>query len=169
MQAPTHLATGIFIDKVVPDIQPRIVRSMVIAFLSLGSHSCLDAVSGLTYHPPESSPDDPFWLAYHTGLIVLALSIVRRNQQKHKLAMACSVLPDLEWFLVKIPDGFRIRVPFWRRPILHELLSKALYSISPVRQLNRLPNLKQNRAAAVSELVVLILLTCLIRSVHGKE
>lgn len=169
MQAPTHLATGIFIDKVIAGVQPRFIRTMLIVVLSLLSHSWLDAVSRLTYHPPEPSPHDPFWLSYHTGLSVLAVVIARKNQKEHKLAMLCSVLPDLEWFLIRIPARLGIRVPFWRRPILHELQSRALYAFSPFRRPQRLPNLKQKRAAAISEFAVLILLTWLIRSFHAHS
>jgi hypothetical protein len=169
MQAPTHLATGVLIDKVVPDIQPRFIRSLIIAFISLASHSSLDAVSRLTYHPPKSSPRDPFWLIYHTGLAVVALIIARRNQKKHLLAMIFSVLPDLEWFLIKIPNSLGIQITFWRRPILHELQSRALYTFSPFRLLNRLPDLKQQKAAATSEFVIFGLLIWLIHLVREQE
>lgn len=169
MQAPTHLATGVFIDKVVPDVQPRFIRTVLIVVLSLFSHSWLDAVSRLTYHPPESSPHDPFWLSYHTGLSVLTVVFARKNQKEHKLAMICSVLPDLEWFLIRIPARLGIRVPFWRRPLLHELQSRVLYAFAPFRRLQRLPNLKQKKVAATSEFAVLILLIWLIHSIHGPS
>lgn len=35
MQTPTHLATGVLIDQVVPDIKPGFIRGPVIAFLGV--------------------------------------------------------------------------------------------------------------------------------------
>jgi len=159
MQTPTHLMMGVRIDQTVPEIKPGLLRRLVIAFLSITSHAILDALSALTYHPPEASPGDRFWLGYHTMLTGLTFRVWIKNQQYHKWAMICSVLPDLDWLFIKIPNLIRVQTIHSQRPVLHEALSEALLSIPPLKLLKRLPNLRQAKVAATLELIAYVFLS----------
>lgn len=161
MQTPTHLRTGVLIDQAVPDIKPGYIRSLVIAFLGIYSHAILDALSALTYHPPDPFPEDRFWLGYHAGVAALTLKVWLKNQHLHKWAMICSMLPDLDWVFIKIPTFWGRKASSSKRPILHELLFKSLYSLPLLSMLRRLPDLRQKKAAVAMEIIFYALLTSL--------
>jgi hypothetical protein len=159
VQTPTHLKTAVLINQLVPEIKPGYVRSLVVAFLGIYSHVLLDALSVLTYHPPNASPQDWFWRSYHAGLAALTLKVWTKNQQRHKWAMICAVLPDLDWFFIKIPKLTGNQTTALQRPILHELLFKTLYAVPLLGSLKRLPALRQKKSAVFLELVLYILLS----------
>jgi len=158
VQTPTHLKAGILIDRTVSDRTTGPIRNLAIGLLGVYSHVFLDAISTLTYHPPDRMPGW-FWFWYHAGLSVLSLKIWKQNQAKHRLAMICSLLPDLDWLVIKIPSLVGIRVHFWRRPLIHEMLFKTLFWLPPMRLLNHLPNLRRIRKAAILELFAYLLLS----------
>jgi hypothetical protein len=151
------LATGVLIDRAVPEIRSRCIRRLLIALLGIYSHAIMDALAALTYHPPEPPPGDRFWLGYHAGLAALSLSTWSKNQQEHKWAMICSVFPDLDWALIKIPGVVGIRKPILRRPVLHETLFRTIYWLPLVRLLNGLPNLREKKVAVILELILYVL------------
>jgi hypothetical protein len=76
-------------------MKPGFIRNLVIAFLGVYSHAILDALSALTYHPPNPNPRDRFWLGYHAALTVQTLRLWTKYQGRHKFAM--SVLCFLIW------------------------------------------------------------------------
>lgn len=159
MQTPTHLKTGVWIDRVVPDLRPGSIRRLLVAVLGIYSHAILDSLAALTYHPPDPSPGDRFWVGYHAAVTTLTLRVWKKNQQQHKWAMICSVLPDLDWLFIKTSAMLGNQIAVSRRPTLHGLLSKALYSLPLFRLLNHLPDLRQKKAAAILELILYLLLS----------
>jgi hypothetical protein len=159
VQTPTHLATGVLIDQSLKDIRPGFIRGVLIALLSIYTHAVLDALSALTYHPPDPYPDDHFWLGYHAALTTLTLKVWTKHRKRHAFAMICSVLPDLDWVLIRSPRFYGGRFASWQKPALHIWLLKTLYALPPFWPLKFLPNLRQKKIAAISELIVLELLS----------
>jgi hypothetical protein len=159
VQTPTHLATGVLIDQSLKDIRPGFIRGVLIALLSIYTHAVLDALSALTYHPPDPHPEDHFWLGYHAALTTLTLKVWTKHRKRHAFAMICSVLPDLDWVLIRIPRFSKRQSVSGHKPVLHAWLSKPLYSLPPLWLLKFLPSLRQKKIAAITELVVFMLLS----------
>jgi hypothetical protein len=83
MQAPTHLAMGILIQKALRKVQPLTLQYFLIAFLAVMSHGILDKLTRFTYHPPTSLFDDWFWISYHLVLTPLTIFIFVKYWRKH--------------------------------------------------------------------------------------
>lgn len=73
MQGPTHLITGVLIQKAVRKVHPLPLQYFLVVFLAIVSHGILDRLARFTYHPPIPLTGDWFWISYH--LIIAFLTI----------------------------------------------------------------------------------------------
>jgi hypothetical protein len=97
MQEPTHILAGIIIQRSVQLTYGRRagapVLTAVTAFLS---HGLLDRLANFTYHPPEADFHDPFWVAYHSCVLLAKIVFLWLWWRPFKLGVLCAMLPDLE-------------------------------------------------------------------------
>lgn len=167
MQAPTHLATGILIQKAIRKRQRYQRRySLTIASLALLSHGILDRLARFTYHPPVPLIQDWFWISYHLVIAVLTVYVVLNCWRKYKLGIIFSVLPDIDWVVLHVSDFLSIQIPFWKEPILHKFLFSFLDLLPPFSFLNSLSNWNLERKGALLEVA---LLATLIASIYLTE
>ncbi|MBA3470420.1 MAG: hypothetical protein H0T53_12345 [Herpetosiphonaceae bacterium] len=154
MQAPTHILTGILIQKAVRPIKSRSVRTGAIVALGATSHLLLDKFARLTYHPADAMPRDGFWLAHYTLTMTSAGVLVGKHRRDYKTAMLAAVIPDFDWVLVW---GLKL-LPFRRKqpdmPILHAYGDRMIEKIPAVRSLRRLPDWKLVRWSTALEVLL---------------
>jgi len=158
MQAPTHLITGILIQRSFGEIYPLPLRYFLIAFLAIISHGILDKLAKFTYHPPDPLINDRFWISYHLFMIFLTFFIFIKYYKNYKFGMIFSIIPDFDWIVIHSSKLFSFSVPFWKEPILHKILFSFLDSSPLFKFLNTLPNLSLKRIGIIPEIVFLIIL-----------
>ena len=152
MQGPTHMATGILIQKAMKRVRPDPLRYGLVAVLAFLSHGLLDKLATCTYHPGKPLVEDWFWNSYHILIAVLTVLIFVRYWKRYKLGLLFSVLPDLDWAVIHCSSFFSIQIPFWREPILHKLVQNLVRLLfPPIKFLDSLPNWGLVRKAALIE------------------
>jgi hypothetical protein len=169
MQGPTHLITGVLIQKAMRKVQPLPLQYFLVAFLAIISHGILDALARLTYHPSKALIHDWFWVSYHTILIFLIIFVFAKYWGRYKIGLIFSVLPDLDWVVIHSSELFSFRIPFWNRAILHESLFTFLNSLPPLRFLNTLPDWSLERKGVILELAFLVPLISLVYVMERKK
>jgi len=168
MQGPTHLAAGIFIQKIImKKVQHLRLQQLLVVFLSVLSHGILDKLAMFTYHPPVPLPDDWFWVSYHIIIGFMFILIFFKYWKKYKLGLIFSILPDFDWVVLYSSNFFAFKIPFWKEPLLHRIFFDLLYSLPPFSFLNTFPNWNQKRTAVVFEIIILATLTMAINAI-GK-
>jgi len=165
MQAPTHLATGVLIQKGLGKAQPSSLRYALTAILALLSHGILDRLARFTYHPPMPLVQDWFWVSYHSIFTLLAVYIFFKFWRKYRLGLIFSILPDVDWIVLYSSDLLSLQVPFWKEPILHKLFFSFLDLVPPFTFLNSLPDWSLERKGVILELVLLVVLITLIHAI----
>lgn len=166
MQGPTHLVTGILIQKIFKKI-PKFLYYPLVIILALFFHGILDKLARFTYHPSTPLADDWFWVSYHLVIAYLTIFIFIKYWPKYKLSLALSILPDLDWVLVYASNFFGYGI-FWKEPILHRSLIGFLDSLPPFSFLNSLPDWSLVREGAIVEFTCLIILSAFGYAI-GKE
>jgi hypothetical protein len=157
MQAPTHLLTGILIQKAFKRVRPAVVRHFIIALLAFLSHGILDSLVRFTYHPPEPIAN-AFWISYHLIMFFLTVYIFLKYWRKYKLGLVFSILPDFDWVVLYSSKFLSIQIPFWTKPIFHKISFDFLGSLPQLSFLSSLPNWSLDEKAAILEMVPLLIL-----------
>lgn len=164
MQEPTHILTGIIIQK---SIQLKCGRSFdamvfvcVLAFLS---HGLLDRLANMTYHPPEADFHNAFWVAYHSCVLVLTISFLYLWWRPYKWGVTFAMLPDFDWVMIHGQQIFHIPGHFYRVPYMHRALGLIFDELPPFSYM-RIPNHRHTPAACLYEvgLVAIMLATILV-------
>jgi hypothetical protein len=172
MQAPTHLAIGILVEKAMERVESPRLRKSSVALVAALFHPILDALSDLTYHPPEPVLADPFWVSYHLFLSVLTICILLRYWGKYKFGMLFSILPDFDWFVIHLVRVFKPEIPLCEVPVFHKLLSGLARRFVPFRSPKSLPNWRLVRRGVLVEFAVwasLASLYCAIGRANGTS
>jgi hypothetical protein len=154
MQAPTHILTGILIQKTVRPIKSRSVRTGTIITLGAASHLLLDKFARLTYHPADPMPRDGFWLAHYTLTMTSAGLLVGKHRKTYKTGMLAAVIPDFDWLLF-----WGLKLLPWRRrqpssPLLHRYGYRLIEKVPAIRALKRLPDWNRARWSTALELML---------------
>lgn len=163
MQGPTHLVSGILIQKAMKKIRPHFLKYLLIASLAIVSHGILDKLGRFTYHPPSPLVNDWFWVSYHLFIALLTIFIFVGYWKKYKFGLIFSVFPDFDWVIIYSLKFFSLKISFWQEPILHKFFCGFIDLLPPFRFLDTLPNLNLERKGAVLEF---ILFTILIISIY---
>ena len=159
MQGPTHLVTGILIQKSLTKIRPMPLQYSAVAALAVLSHGILDHLAKATYHPPTPLAHDWFWIMSHLAIGVLTLCVIVRYWRGYKFSMLCSILPDLDWLLRPVTNFFSMG--FGQKP-LHTLLNRFIDLVIPPKIWDVLPNWNLARKGLIVEVVLFaILLACI--------
>jgi hypothetical protein len=155
MQAPTHLATGILIEKATRSVKPSTARRSLVVLLAVTSHGFLDRLARFTYHPPDPLFGDWFWTCYHLAVWTISIFIPIKCFRKYKLGLISSIIPDLDWLVLHSSKLLSLQVPFWKKPLLHEILFDFIDLLLPSDILRPLPNWNTERKSIVVELAFL--------------
>ncbi len=169
MQGPTHLVTGILIQKILRNLRPVPFRYFLVASLAVISHGLLDKLATLTYHPSNPLSGDWFWISYHLIIAFLTIFIFAKYWKKYKLGLIFSVLPDFDWVLIHSSNLFSLQIPFWKGPILHEFFFSFLDSLPFLRFLNTLPQWTIERKGVIFELILFLILIFSVYILRGKD
>jgi hypothetical protein len=155
MQAPTHLATGILIEKATRGVKSPTVRRSLVVFLAVTSHGFLDRLARFTYHPPDPLFGDWFWTCYHLAVSIISIFIPIKCYRKYKLGLISSIIPDLDWLVLHSSKLLSLQVPVWKKPCLHEILFDFIDLLLPSDILCSLPDWNTERKSIVVELAFL--------------
>jgi hypothetical protein len=168
MQEPTHILTGILIQKSVGAVlKPRGLELGVTATLAFLSHGFLDELARVTYHPANPNFHSPFWVTYHSVVAVATIAFLIWWWKKYKWGIAFAALPDLDWVFIHGQQIFHVSLPFYRQPHLHNLLDFFYHQIPPftwlTAEINRLPNERHNPWACLWEALLVAILWWVVR------
>jgi hypothetical protein len=161
MQGPTHLVTGVLIQRVIKKVRPLPLRYFLVAFLAITSHGILDRLARFTYHPPMPLTEDGFWISYHLIIAFMSISIFVKYWGKYKCGLIFSILPDLDWVVLHSSNFFSFQIPVWKEAILHGFFFSFLDSLLLFRFLNTLPDWSLERKGAILELALFLTLIIL--------
>lgn len=162
MQEPTHILTGVIIQKSFEGSKhPRVALcfTAAIAFLS---HGFLDKLANLTYHPPEPDFHSPLWVGYHLFLVLATVAFLVLWWRRFKWGIIFACLPDVDWIFIhgrQVADRiFHTQSDFYPHPYIHELDGYIWEHFPPFSFvtpfLDRLPNLRHDAWACVFEFVL---------------
>ena len=178
MQEPTHILTGVIIQKSFEGSRhPKLALGLtaVITFLS---HGFLDKLSNLTYHPAQPDFHSPVWVSYHSFLLVATVAFLYLWWKKFKWGIIFACLPDVDWVFIHGRELFNAlfhtHSHFYPHPFIHSLDGYIWEHIPPFSfitpWLDGLPNLRHNPLACVFEfLLVAFLLLVLKLITMGKR
>jgi hypothetical protein len=164
MQAPTHILSGVLIEKITSQNIHSRFNSVIIAGSCVVIHIISDKFARLTYHPPDALYSDPFWVVYHISLLVGTLVSLKMYWKDYKLGIIASILPDIDWIIFRpITTVFPNLDPL-KGPVTHRVLENLLSLILPLNLLDDLPNWQMRKPTIVIEIaLVALLLFCIIR------
>lgn len=174
MQEPTHILTGVIIQRVFGGIKPRALGLGLTATMAFLSHGFLDELARVTYHPPQLDFHGPFWVGYHAAVVVTSIVFLFLWWKNCKWGIVFAVLPDVDWIFIHGQEIFHFDIFFYRQPHLHNLLHFIYQRIPPFSRvtpfLNRLPDHRHNPWACLWEaLLVAVLLLILHLTTMAKR
>jgi hypothetical protein len=154
MQLPTHIITGVIIQKLCARARPRALALGLTAGLAFLSHGVLDKLAQVTYHPPAPDFHSLFWVSYHSALVLATIVFFCIWWREFRWGITFAILPDLDWVFIHGQEIFHIKIPFYRQPHLHHLLHFIVDKTPPFTYLSRLPNNRHNPWACLWELLL---------------
>jgi hypothetical protein len=163
MQEPTHILAGVIIQKSAQSaIGRRWFAMVVMAVAAFLSHGLLDRLANMTYHPPRADFHDPFWLAFHSCVLLATILFLYIWWRRYAWCIAFAMLPDLDW--VFIHGG----ATFYRKPYLHNFLHIIFDDTPPFSKL-RVPNNRHNPWACLWEVGLVLAMLLVIRYAPWRD
>ncbi|GIV33228.1 MAG: hypothetical protein KatS3mg031_0763 [Chitinophagales bacterium] len=166
MQAPTHVLTGVIIEQLCRRTQPPWVKAVILCGSALLSHSILDRLARLTYHPPEPDFSSFFWVSYHLGVLAALIVFLRWFWKAYRYGIIFSVLPDLDWVIKHGYSVLGISPDFYNRPYLHTLIHWVSDHIPVLNHLQYLPDYTAYRQGALLEASLVVILLGIACRMH---
>lgn len=161
MQEPTHILTGVLIQRSLQPMRPHWLRLGLTAVCAFLSHGLLDRLANATYHPPSAKLHDSFWIIFHSGVLILTLYFLVLFWSRYKWGIFFACLPDLDWVFIHGQEILHIHSSFYRTPVMHNLLHKVFDDMWPFSHL-RVPNHRQNPWACLWEVALVLLMLAAI-------
>lgn len=158
MQTPTHILTGLLIERAYQNLHSRPLRFALTSTTALLSHAVLDKFARFTYHPPNPNFQDPFWVCYHAGLVILTIALLRRYWQSAKTGILFANLPDIDWLILHPSRLLGVSIPFWQGSIVHESLYHLINVLPLFPWLETLPSFGHTRSTAFIEVGLIAVL-----------
>jgi len=168
MQAPIHLFTGVFVQRVFKGVRAPVLRYFITALVAFLSHGILDSLVRFTYHPPDPIAN-VFWISYHLIIASLTVYIFIKYWKKYKLGLVFSVLPDFDWVVLYSSRLLSTGISFWAEPILHTLSFGFLGSLPQLSFLNSLPDWRMDEKAAILETIPMLVLFTYFYLTEGRD
>lgn len=162
MQAPTHVLTGVLIEKVFNGVRAYWLRVALIAVTGLFLHSVLDRLARLTFHPPRADFHDAFWAGYHLLVLVGFVISLYYFWKPYNLGIIFSILPDFDWVIIHGKNILGIEYGFYDRPFIHHFIYSVTDRIPPFSWLRHLPDLTHWPWASLGEVMLVCALVYII-------
>ncbi len=178
MQEPTHILTGVIIQKSFEGSRhPKLAMGLtaVVAFLS---HGFLDKLANLTYHPPRPDFHSPVWIGYHSFIVVATVAFLMLWWKRFKWGIIFACLPDVDWIFYHGRELFNYlfhtHSNFYPRPYIHSFVGYIWEHVPPFSFvtpfLDHLPSLRQNPWACVFEFILVAALLVVLKLITmGKR
>jgi hypothetical protein len=167
VQAPTHIVTGILIERTFRHIAQRPLRLMLTGTTALLSHGVLDKLARGTYHPADPQLDSVVWVSYHTTLALLTVILLRRYGMRYTPGILLATLPDIDWLILHSSELLNRQIPGWDTASIHTMLAALIELLPCVRWVEALPDLRHNPWGILVEIGLLAFLLGGLR--HGQH
>ncbi|MBK8657341.1 MAG: hypothetical protein IPN22_00265 [Bacteroidetes bacterium] len=154
MQAPTHILTGVLLQKLFDSKRHQTVAQIITALACYFSHGLLDKLAMATYHPPVADFSDVFWVLYHLAVLLITVLLLYVYGSEYKWAIALALLPDLDWVVVHSQHLFHFDIPFYNEPLLHNALHYIIDNTPGLQLLNNLPDYRELYSACIVEILL---------------
>lgn len=162
MQEPTHILAGVLIQRSFQSVRPRALALTLTAACAFLSHGLLDRLANATYHPPVANFNDPFWLCFHSCVLVFTVVFLVIWWRRYKVGIFFAALPDLDWVFIHGQKIFHIHLGFYQKPHMHNLLH-IIFDVWPPFGYLRVPNHRFNPWACLYEVGLVLAMLVAIR------
>jgi hypothetical protein len=169
MQAPTHILTGVIIQRAFARKHPRALWLGVTAVLAFLSHGILDKLARVTYHPPNADFHSAVWVVYHSCLVLITIFFLYLWWKPYKWGIIFACLPDVDWVFIHGQEILHIQLPFYRTPHLHHLLGLIFDRTPPFTLIDKLPNYRHQPWAGLWELMLVIVLGAVLFALNRPK
>lgn len=161
MQEPTHILAGVLIQRAFEPVRPRPLALGLTAVCAFLSHGLLDRLANATYHPPDANFRDPFWVAFHSCVVIVTIWFLWLFWRRYKCGIFFAALPDVDWIFIHGQEIFHLNIPWYRHPVMHNLLHKVFDQMPPFSYLY-VPSNRHNPWACLWEVALVLLMLGLI-------
>lgn len=170
MQAPTHVLTGVLIERIFNGVRFYWLRVALIAVTGLFLHSIFDRIARLTFHPPDADLRDAFWVGYHLLVLIGFIVSLYYFWKPYKLGIIFSILPDFDWVIIHGKSLLGIESEYYNTPLIHHSIHSIVDRIPPFSWLQHLPDLTHLHWAALVEIFIVgILLYIIINEPFSRD
>ncbi len=169
MQAPTHILTGVLLQKLFDTNRHQTLAQIITAFTCYFSHGILDKLAIATYHPPVADFSDVFWVLYHITVLLVSLLLLYVYGSEYKWAITLALLPDLDWLIVHSQHLLNFEIPFYSEPLLHTALHYIIDNTPVLNLLNNLPDYRQMYVACFFEVILGLAMVLLIKMLSQRR
>lgn len=122
MQEPTHILAGVVIQKCFDGAQHRKLALGLTAVTAFLSHGLLDQLARVTYHPARPDFHSLVWVGFHAAVLAATIFFLVLWWKRFKWGIVFACLPDVDWIFIHGQEIFQFQIPFYRRPLMHDLL-----------------------------------------------
>jgi hypothetical protein len=168
MQEPTHILAGVIIQRSFEPIRPRALALGLTAVCAFLSHGLLDRLANATYHPPVADFKSPFWVCFHSGVLIFTIVFLYIWWRRYKWGIFFAALPDLDWVFIHGQSLFHIRLPFYQKPLMHNFLHLIFDETPPFSYL-RVPNHRHKPWACLWEVALILIMLLAIHLLKKKK
>lgn len=178
MQEPTHILTGVIIQKSFEGSKRPGLALGLTAVIGFLSHGFLDKLANVTYHPAQPDFRSLVWVGYHSFVVVATVVFLILWWKRFKWGIVFACLPDADWVFIHgrqvLNAVFQTHSDFYPRPYIHNFDGYIWEHVPPFSFvtpfLDHLPNLRHDPLACVFEfMLVAILLLALKLIMMGKR
>jgi hypothetical protein len=171
MQEPTHILTGVIIQKSFEGVKNRKLALGLTAITAFLSHGFLDKLANLTYHPAQPNFRSPIWVGYHLFVLTATIAFLIIWWKKFKWGIIFACLPDVDWVFIHgreiLQRLFHFHSHFYSRPYIHEMDGYIWEHVPPLTYaahgLDALPNLRHHPLAGIFEFLLVALLLLVLK------
>lgn len=168
MQEPTHILTGVLIQRIFQSLRPQALRLVLIAVIAFLSHGLLDRLANVTYHPPIANFNDPFWVCFHLNVLKWTIVFLIIWWPRYWWGILFAAMPDLDWVFIHGQHIFHVNIPFYRTPRLHHFLHLIFDETAPFSSW-RIPSNRQHPWAALFEVALILCLALALWLMNRKK
>lgn len=167
MQAPTHILAGVVLGKTFQWQQHRGLAFVLMAVSGLLSHSLLDRIAIMTYHPPDADFSSAFWVGFHLAVLLATVTLVYLFGSTYTWGILFAVLPDADWIFIHGQKLAGVHIPFYDKPLLHTAVHYIIDNLPLLDHLSMLPDWRLLPLAATGEIVLCLLFWLVYRKMES--
>lgn len=169
MQAPTHILTGVLVQKIFKGNPTSIPAQFATVLFCYVSHIVLDKIARATYHPATADFTDMFWVTYHLIVLLGTITLLYIYGNEYKWGIIAALLPDIDWIFIHAQSLLKIEFLFYNQPYLHNILHLIFDQIPLLNELNNLPDYRQLPIACFFEIILVLILVIAINAYNRRR